>query len=109
MVIESLINNSLIELTSITNNIEVDLNYISQLVSIELSKELSEFNWNYFKDNWSDIPFINTVLVNGIVYQYNLRGTTRYRYRPNVYNPQEDSFYSNFDGTTLTNLITTRG
>jgi hypothetical protein len=109
MVIESIINNSLIELTSLTNNIEVSLNYTNQLVSIELAKDVSKLTWDYFKENWSDVPFINTVLANGIVYQYNLRGTARYRYIPNVYNPQEDAFYSNFDGVNLTNLITTRG
>ena len=54
-----------------------------------------------------------TTLTNGVVDECSIDGGTIYRYVDNRNNSRgysiEDSFYENFDGTTLTGLIVTRG
>lgn len=65
--------------------------------------------WDFLKDTWSIEPNLNTTLANGDVYNYTLNNITRYRFVPTVYNPTQDAFYESFDGSTLTNLIITRG
>lgn len=65
--------------------------------------------WEYLVMNWSVEPTLNTAITAGDVYDYTLNGTTRYRFVPTNYNPTQDAFYANFDGTNLNNLITTRG
>ena len=65
--------------------------------------------WEYLVNNWSVEPVLNATITGGEVYTYILRGTTHYRFIPTTYDPTQDAFYSNFDGTNLTNLITTRG
>ena len=72
--------------------------------------------WSY---NWTDIVTngkhngTTADIATGTVYEYIHKSTTIYRFistslDSNGY-PQEDSFYSTFDGSTLTNLIITRG
>ena len=72
--------------------------------------------WSY---NWTDIVTNakhngnTTDIATGTVYEYIHKSVTIYRFistslDSNNY-PQEDSFYSTFDGTNLTNLIITRG
>tara|TARA_R110002012_G_scaffold284722_1_gene475600 strand:- start:517 stop:1131 length:615 start_codon:yes stop_codon:yes gene_type:complete len=65
--------------------------------------------WEYLVYNWSSEPTLNTAIVGGDVYDYELDGVTRYRFVPNPYDSTQDAFYSDFDGTNLTNLIVTRG
>lgn len=69
----------------------------------------NKFTWEHLLNNWSTEPTLNTIIVNGEVYNYNLNGITRYRFVPTIYNPTQDAFYGVFDGINLTNLITTRG
>ena len=90
---------------TITTIIEF-LNDESNNVFIE---KLSGLNWNFFKVNWSITPNLNTVISDGKVYDYILDGTLRHRFVPSPYDPTLDAFYTDFDGTTLTGLITTRG
>lgn len=72
------------------------------------SSNASTLTWDFLVDNWSVKP-TKVFIPTGKVFTYTLLGTTRYRFVPTIYNPTQDAFYSNFDGTTLTNLITTRG
>lgn len=65
--------------------------------------------WEYLVYNWSSEPTLNTTIIGGNVYNYELDGVTRYRLVPNPYDATQDAFYADFDGTNLTNLITTRG
>jgi len=65
--------------------------------------------WNYLTLNWTSKPVLNTTIASGSVYDYELDGITRYRLVPTQYDATQDAFYSNFDGTNLANLITTRG
>ena len=67
------------------------------------------FSWEYLVANWTAIPTLNATITSGDVYNYNLDGTIRYRFVPSTYTPTQDAFYTNFDGTTLTGLITKRG
>lgn len=56
---------------------------------------------------------VKTVIASGDVLTANYKGNIVYRFINSTENangyPLEDSFYSNFDGTNLTNLIVTRG
>jgi len=65
--------------------------------------------WEYLVYNWSSEPTLNAAIVGGDVYDYELDGVTRYRFVPNPYDSTHDAFYSDFDGTNLTNLIVARG
>ena len=71
--------------------------------------ESPTFTWTYLYTKWSVEPTLNTTITGGDVYNYTLDGTTRYRFVPTIYDPKQDAFYSNFDGTNLTGLITTKG
>ena len=56
---------------------------------------------------------VETTIASGEVLTADYKGGTIYRFINSTENasgyPIEDSFYSNFDGTNLTNLIVTRG
>ena len=72
-----------------------------------------------FKSNWFDYSTnveytgVETAIAAGTVYTCSIDGGTIYRFVNSTNNangyPIEDSFYTNFDGTNLTNLIATRG
>lgn len=72
-----------------------------------------------FKSNWYDYSTnveytgVETAITSGTVYTCSIDGGTIYRFVNSTNNangyPTEDSFYTNFDGTNLTNLIATRG
>jgi hypothetical protein len=66
-------------------------------------------SFEYLLINWSVAPSLTAEITNGSVYQYILNSVTRYRFVPTTYDPTQDAFYANFDGTTLTNLIIRRG
>lgn len=67
-------------------------------------------DWTFLVTHWNTKPVLNTgsTLTTGRVYDYVLNGVTRYRFVPNTYDAVQDAFYANFDGTNLTNQITTR-
>jgi hypothetical protein len=67
------------------------------------------FSWGYLVANWSVIPTLNTAITGGDVYNYELNGILRYRFVPTIYTPTQDAFYTSFDGTSVTGLITKRG
>lgn len=67
------------------------------------------FSWEYLVANWSVIPTLNAAITGGDVYNYELNGTLRYRFVPTTYTPTQDAFYTSFNGTTVTGLITKRG
>lgn len=77
--------------------------------SIQWNTKRDLYTWEYLVANWSVEPSLNTAISGGDVYDYTLNGTTRYRFVPTTYNPTQDAFYADFDGTTLTDLIITRG
>ena len=66
-------------------------------------------SWDYYALNWSEEPTLIASITEGDVYAYVLNGITRYRFVPTIYTPIEDAFYSDFDGTNLTGLISKRG
>lgn len=74
-----------------------------------LDNKRNLYTWEYLVSNWSLEPTLNTAIAGGSVYDYLLGSTTRYRFVPTTYNPTQDEFYSNFNGVTLTGLITSRG
>jgi hypothetical protein len=67
------------------------------------------FSWEYLVANWSVIPTLNAAITGGDVYNYELNGTLRYRFVPSTYTPTQDAFYTSFNGTSVTGLITKRG
>lgn len=66
-------------------------------------------DWDYLVMNWSVEPVLLTTTQTAQIFSYTLEGVTRYRSVPLTYLPTQDAFYANFDGVTLTNLITSRG
>ena len=71
-----------------------------------------------WRSNWYDysmnVEYTGaTLIASGTVYTCSIDGGTIYRFVNSTNNangyPSEDSFYNNFDGTNLTNLIVTRG
>lgn len=66
-------------------------------------------DWNYLVMNWSVEPMLLATTPTAQIFSYTLKGVTRYRSVPSPYLPTQDSFYANLNGTTLSNLITSRG
>ena len=73
------------------------------------SEAASTVDWAYYVYHWSVAPTLNATITDGDVYEYTLKGTTRYRFVPSTYDPTQDAFYENFDGATLSGLIVSRG
>lgn len=65
--------------------------------------------WIDYAAQWSSEPSEIGSTANGAVFEYTLDGTARYRLVPDPYDATQDAFYADWDGTTLSNLITTRG
>lgn len=78
----------------------------------------TDYNTSWFY-GWFDYAMnvqytgVENSIASGTVYECTVDATTIYRFVNSTNNangyPIEDSFYSNFDGTSLTNLIVTRG
>jgi hypothetical protein len=97
-----------------TINVGSEIGLTTQVVSCEFiptSILINDDEWGRYALNTK--YSITTNVSDGIVIQGVIQGDTCYRYITNSLDangyPNEDSFYSDFDGTNLTNLITTRG
>lgn len=69
------------------------------------------FDWGFFVTN-AKYAAVDTVVASGIVRDYAIGGNTIYRLVTTAFSggyPVEDSFYDDFDGVNLTNLLATRG
>lgn len=88
---------------------------LERQILIKNSSADSDVSWKY---TWQDLVLNSKYtgtkdsIIGGDVLEYTIDGMSIYRYittlRVNKY-PVEDSFYSDFDGTNLTNLIVSRG
>lgn len=67
----------------------------------------SSLSWIDYVTGTSQEPTLNTTLASGPVYDYVYGSTTIYRHIPDA-NPYGDTFYTNFDGTTLSGVIVSR-
>lgn len=76
------------------------------LIAHSINKEAS---WIDYASQWSSEPSEIGSTADGTVFEYTLDGTTRYRLVPDPYDAAQDAFYADWDGTTLSNLIITRG
>ncbi len=77
---------------------------------IEAARESS---WIALASQWQAAPTLAGTIALGDVYTYTYDDgasgtTTRYRLVPSTYSPTTDAFYKGFDGTNLTELVTTR-
>ena len=72
-------------------------------------ESIKGLSWDFLVAKWSVEPTELATSASGVVWEYTLENTTRYRLVPTPYDPTQDAFFEGFDGTTLTNLITTRG
>lgn len=68
-----------------------------------------EGTWSFFATTWSTSPTLNSLITGGSVYNYTLKGTTRYRFVPSTYTASADAFYSTFSAGTLSGLLIARG
>ena len=67
-----------------------------------------EPTFNYYLRHFDSIPQKQAFSGSGTVIQFVLKGVDRYLFIPNPYDPAQEAFYANFDGTNLTNLIVRR-
>jgi hypothetical protein len=65
--------------------------------------------WEFYVMNWDSTPQFVANITDGTVYSYTYNNVTRYRFVPSTYDSTLDSFYSSFNGTTLSDLIVSRG
>ena len=65
--------------------------------------------WDYLVSNWSVEPVVVGTISGGKVYSYVLNSVTRYRFVPDTYLPAQDCFYLSFNGTSISDLICSRG
>ena len=101
--------NVVFNLQEVEATVTYDQEVIRATIVLNTQSVVGIETWEYYLLNWSVEPSLNTSLANGDVYDYALNGTTRYRFVPNTYDSTQDAFYSAFDGTNLSGLITTRG
>lgn len=83
-----------------------------QRSKIAIEKDPSSKGWDYYALN-VEYTGIETPIPSGDVLECKINSNTYYRFIDSMDNvngyPVEDSFYSDFDGTNLTNLIVIRG
>lgn len=73
------------------------------------SLEATGITWINYVSEWTAPPVLNATIPSGSVYAYsNAQLGQIFRLVPNPYDPAVDAFYSTFDGTNLSDLITTR-
>jgi hypothetical protein len=89
--------------STVLSELRTDVNIISGTTNNNLT------NWTFLVTNFDTSPTINGTITQGVVYNYIYDNITRYRFVPTIYDPKEDSFYSGFNGTTLTGKIISRG
>ncbi len=70
-------------------------------------------SWVALTEQWQAAPTLAATIASGDVYSYTYDDgasgtTTRYRLVPSTYSAAADAFYTGFDGTNLTGLVTTR-
>ena len=78
-------------------------------LSFSLDFDQSENTWIFYASTWDVSPTLEAEIMGGSVYRYEQDGVVRYRFVPTPYNPAQDGFYEDFDGTNLTFLIVSRG
>jgi hypothetical protein len=66
-------------------------------------------SWSFYTLHWDSNPQFIANITNGTVYSYTYNSVTRYRFVPTTYDSTLDSYYSTFNGTTLSGLIVSRG
>ena len=66
------------------------------------------FTWIDYASCWEEEPTLLGTTVEGEVYSYKYTNSTYYRLVPNSNSQLKDSFYRNWSGTSLSDLITTR-
>ena len=67
-----------------------------------------ELTWMDYVGNWTEEPTLVGATVEGDVYSYVYTTSTYYRLVPYSSSTFKDSFYENWSGSSLSNLITTR-
>jgi hypothetical protein len=65
-------------------------------------------NWTYLVSSWDTAPTLTAPLAGGSVYTYILDSVTRYRFVPEPYVAAQDAFYNDFNGMSVTDLVTRR-
>lgn len=103
-------NTALVE--SVVRNLlstEFDLSILTDIIA---DIEKLDTSWERCKDNIHYDLTLSKTIATGRVLQGDLFGVTTYRYITDARDangyPLEDSFYSGFDGTSLTGLIVSR-
>lgn len=65
--------------------------------------------WNFLVTTWSVTPTSLGTISGGEVFSYTYGATTRYRFVPSPYDPDDDAFYGSFVSSVLGNFIVSRG
>jgi hypothetical protein len=77
------------------------------------TKAYVDNSWSKLSSSWSTPPSLVSQTVNTSIFEYRYlnNGAVRVLYRtvPLVYSASGDAFYMNFDGTSVTGLVATRG
>ena len=93
-----------------TNHVEASIITAPTInVSLDVVQSNVVENWVNFVNLWTTPPTLNTSITGGDVYNYTNNSITRYRFIPNPYDSNQDTFYASFDGTNLTSPLATRG
>lgn len=74
-----------------------------------LASVASSLKWIDYVSNWSAEPTLLDTIADGEVYEYTYTNATLYRLVPSDTSLLKDSFYTGWDGSTLSNKIIDRG
>lgn len=96
--------NETVNISTSTEDVTVQIDEVTEDVTILEGSEVKA--WINYVTEYE--PSTETSVGGGIVIEMTNSNGTVYRFIPEPYDYNEDKFYSNFDGTNLTNLLTKR-
>lgn len=78
-------------------------------VVVSGSASITMMTHGFLSSHYDVIPTVLATISGGEVLTYIWNGVTRYRFIPDPYDPPQDAYYSNWDGSAVSGLIAAKG
>jgi hypothetical protein len=89
-------------------SVEVTIGSEIEVVVSEAATVIESLNWSSLAMKWDTPPALIDTADGFQVFSYTLGGVTRYRKIPDPYDPEGDSFYSDYTQEVLSGFICSR-
>lgn len=103
-------SNYLIETNEI-NSTSILIEPIEYSITLDTIETITspEYEWIDYIVGWTSTPTYQASITGGSVFLYNMDMGNVYRFVPDPYNSLNDAFYSDFNGSSLSNFLVSRG